>query len=205
MRIGYIRVSTAEQNTIRQEVLMRELEVDELFIDRASGKRLDRPELQRMLDYVRKGDTVIVESISRFARNIRDLLELVEAAYRQIVIPRRLAEELIVWKDYAEHTLKLEISGDGFVFCNSKNGKMRTYTGFRSSYYHFLDRHGFPHEGMNLHAYRHTCATVLLENGVEPKLIQQLGHSSITTTLNIYSHVSQELLTTAADALESMI
>lgn len=78
MRIGYIRVSTAEQNTIRQEVLMRELEVDELFIDRASGKNLDRTELKRMLDYVRKGDTVIVESISRFARNTRDLLELVE-------------------------------------------------------------------------------------------------------------------------------
>ena len=78
MRIGYIRVSTAEQNTIRQEVLMRELEVDELFIDKASGKNLDRPELKRMLEYVRKGDTVIVKSISRFARNTRDLLELVE-------------------------------------------------------------------------------------------------------------------------------
>lgn len=129
-----------------------------------------------------------------------------EAAYRQIVIPRSLAEELIVWRDYAEHTLKLKVSEECFVFCNSKTGKMRTYTGFRSSYYHFLDRHGFSHEGMNLHAYRHTCATVLLENGVEPKLIQQqLGHSSITTTLNIYSHVSQELLTTAADALENMI
>lgn len=78
MRIGYIRVSTTEQNTIRQEVLMRELGVDELFIDKASGKNMDRPELQRMLEYVRKGDTVIVESISRFARNTRDLLELVE-------------------------------------------------------------------------------------------------------------------------------
>ena len=78
MRIGYIRVSTVEQNTIRQEVLMRELGVDELFIDKASGKNMDRPELQRMLEYVRKGDTVIVESISRFARNTRDLLELVE-------------------------------------------------------------------------------------------------------------------------------
>ena len=79
MKIGYIRVSTAEQNTVRQEVMMRELGVSELYIDRASGKNADRPELKRMLDYVRKGDTVIVESISRFARNTRDLLELVEA------------------------------------------------------------------------------------------------------------------------------
>lgn len=78
MKIGYIRVSTTEQNTIRQEVLLKELGTDELFIDKASGKNTDRPELKRMLTYVRQGDTVIVESISRFARNTRDLLDLVE-------------------------------------------------------------------------------------------------------------------------------
>ena len=78
MEIGYVRVSTQEQNTIRQEVMLRELGVDEIFIDKASGKNADRPELKRMMEYVRKGDTVIVESISRFVRNTRDLLELVE-------------------------------------------------------------------------------------------------------------------------------
>ena len=78
MKIGYIRVSTEEQNTARQEVLLRELGVDEVFIDKASGKNADRPELTRMMNYVRRGDTVIVESISRFARNTRDLLDLVE-------------------------------------------------------------------------------------------------------------------------------
>ena len=78
MKIGYIRVSTREQNTIRQEVLMKSLGVDEIYIDRMSGKNANRPELQKMMEYVRKGDTVIVESISRFARNTRDLLELVE-------------------------------------------------------------------------------------------------------------------------------
>ena len=78
MKIGYIRVSTEEQNTARQEVLLRELDVDEIFIDKASGKNADRPELTHMMNYVRRGDTVIVESISRFARNTRDLLDLVE-------------------------------------------------------------------------------------------------------------------------------
>ena len=77
MKIGYIRVSTTEQNTMRQEVLMKEFGVDELFIDKASGKNTDRTELKRMLNYVRQGDTVIVESISRFARNTRDLLDLI--------------------------------------------------------------------------------------------------------------------------------
>lgn len=78
MKIGYIRVSTEEQNTARQEVMMRELGVDEVFVDRLSGKNTDRPQLKAMLGFVRKGDTVVVESISRFARNTRDLLELVE-------------------------------------------------------------------------------------------------------------------------------
>ena len=78
LKIGYIRISTTDQNTARQELLMEQLGVDELYIDRMSGKNTNRPELQKMMEYVRRGDTVIVESISRFARNTRDLLELVE-------------------------------------------------------------------------------------------------------------------------------
>lgn len=78
MKIGYIRISTADQNTARQELLMEQLGVDEVYIDRMSGKNTNRPELKKMMEYVRRGDTVIVESISRFARNTRDLLELVE-------------------------------------------------------------------------------------------------------------------------------
>ena len=78
MKIGYIRCSTATQNTIRQEALMSELGVDEIFIDKLSGKNTDRPQLQKMLTYVRRGDTVIVSEISRFARNTRDLLDLVD-------------------------------------------------------------------------------------------------------------------------------
>ena len=78
MKVGYIRVSTANQNSARQEVLMQELGVDIIFVDTVSGKNMDRPQLKRLLEYVRQGDTVIVESISRFARNTKDLLELIE-------------------------------------------------------------------------------------------------------------------------------
>ena len=78
LKIGYIRISTTDQNTARQEALMSELGVEQVYIDRMSGKNTDRPELKRMMSFVREGDTVIVESISRFARNTRDLLELVE-------------------------------------------------------------------------------------------------------------------------------
>lgn len=78
MKIGYIRISTTDQNTARQEVLMQELGVEQVYIDRMSGKNTDRPELKRMLGFIREGDVVIVESISRFARNTKDLLELTE-------------------------------------------------------------------------------------------------------------------------------
>ena len=78
MKIGYIRVSTAEQNTARQEVLMKELGVDKVFIDKVSGKNTDRKELKKMMNFARSGDVVVVESISRFARNTKDLLMLIE-------------------------------------------------------------------------------------------------------------------------------
>jgi DNA invertase Pin-like site-specific DNA recombinase len=78
MKIGYIRVSTEEQNIIRQEDIMKKLGVKEVFIDKLSGKNTKRPELINMIEYVRKGDEVIVESISRFARNTKDLLQLID-------------------------------------------------------------------------------------------------------------------------------
>ena len=60
MKVGYVRVSTEEQNTVRQEILMQELGVERVFIDRASGKNMARRELQDMLNFVRRGDTVTV-------------------------------------------------------------------------------------------------------------------------------------------------
>ena len=56
MNIGYIRSSTTDQNTARQEVLMQELGVDQVYIDRMSGRTTDRPELKRMMSFVRSGD-----------------------------------------------------------------------------------------------------------------------------------------------------
>lgn len=78
MRVGYCRVSTAEQNTARQEVLMEKLGVDKIFIDKCSGKNTDRPALREMLSFVREKDVIICESISRLCRNVRDLLQFVD-------------------------------------------------------------------------------------------------------------------------------
>ena len=78
MKVGYIRVSTAEQNTARQEILMEELGVEKIFIDKCSGKNANRPKLIEMLNFVREGDTVVVSEISRFARNTKDLLTMID-------------------------------------------------------------------------------------------------------------------------------
>ena len=78
MKIGYVRVSTKEQNTARQEELMKSMGVERVYIDKMSGKHMERPFLQEMMNFVREGDSVVVESISRFARNTKDLLELTE-------------------------------------------------------------------------------------------------------------------------------
>lgn len=79
MKVGYIRVSTEEQNTERQEALMRELGAGKVFMEKATGNtREDRAQLEAMLQYVREGDVVVAESISRIARNTKDLLDIVE-------------------------------------------------------------------------------------------------------------------------------
>lgn len=78
MKVGYVRVSTTEQNTSRQEKIMADLEVEKVFIDKLSGKNTQRPELKRMLEFVRAGDTVVVESYSRLARSTKDLLNLID-------------------------------------------------------------------------------------------------------------------------------
>lgn len=78
--IGYIRVSTKEQNTGRQhnDFINAGITIDRVYEEKASGKNTERPQLKAMLNYVREGDTLYVESFSRLARSTRDLLEIVE-------------------------------------------------------------------------------------------------------------------------------
>lgn len=80
MLLGYIRVSTIEQNEERQRLALTEkgVDPDNLYIDKQSGKDADREQLKALLAFARKGDTVITESISRIARNTRDLLTIVD-------------------------------------------------------------------------------------------------------------------------------
>lgn len=73
-RVGYKRVSTIDQNPARQ---LEGIAVDRTFTDKVSGKNTDRPQLQEMLAYIREGDTVVVHSLDRLARNLVDLHDIV--------------------------------------------------------------------------------------------------------------------------------
>lgn len=74
-RIGYVRVSSFDQNPERQ---LDHVEVNKVFTDEASGKDTKRPELDALLSFVREGDTVVVHSMDRLARNLDDLRRLVQ-------------------------------------------------------------------------------------------------------------------------------
>ena len=79
-RIGYIRVSSFDQNPERQ---LEHVPVDKVFTDKASGKDTQRPQLDALLDFVREGDTLVVHSMDRLARNLDDLRRLVQQLTRR--------------------------------------------------------------------------------------------------------------------------
>ena len=85
MNIGYIRVSTADQNLDRQREALEKHDIERWYEEKISGKDTNRPQLQEMLRFAREGDTIYVHDFSRLARSTKDLLEIVE----------RLSEEKI--------------------------------------------------------------------------------------------------------------
>lgn len=78
MRFGYARVSTEDQKTDRQLDALREYGVDEIFSEKISGTKRSRPELNRLLDKLRSGDTLVVYELKRLGRNTKQLLALAE-------------------------------------------------------------------------------------------------------------------------------
>lgn len=90
-RIGYIRVSTLDQHADRQ---LEGIAVAKTFIDKASGKDTNRPQLETMMSFVRTGDTVVVHSMDRLARNLDDLRRIVHTLTRRGVRIEFVKEQL---------------------------------------------------------------------------------------------------------------
>lgn len=108
-RIGYVRVSSFEQNPERQ---LEQVEVSKLFTDKASGRDTQRPQLEAMLDFVREGDTVVVHSMDRLARNLDDLRQLVQKLTRRGVRIEFIKENLtFTGEDSPMANLMLSVMG----------------------------------------------------------------------------------------------
>lgn len=78
LQIRYARVSTEQQNLARQLDMLAQYGVDYIFNEKMTGTKRDRPELNKLLDRMMEGDTVVIESLSRLGRSTKDLIELVE-------------------------------------------------------------------------------------------------------------------------------
>src|SRR5579863_7906410 len=91
-RIGYVRVSSYDQNPDRQ---LEHLDADRVFTDKASGKDTERPQLQALLEYAREGDTIVVHSMDRLARNVDDLRRIVLSQTRRGVRMQFIKENLV--------------------------------------------------------------------------------------------------------------
>src|SRR5512135_1007884 len=108
-RIGYVRVSSYDQNADRQR---EHLDVDRVFTDKASAKDADRPELQALLAYARQGDTVVVHSMDRLARNVDDLRRIVQRETKRGVRVQFVKENLtFTGEDSPMSNLMLSVLG----------------------------------------------------------------------------------------------
>jgi DNA invertase Pin-like site-specific DNA recombinase len=108
-RVGYIRVSSVDQNDLRQ---LDGLELDKIFRDKASGKDTQRPELQHALQYLRDGDVLVVDSMDRLARNLDDLRKLVFELTGRAVTVQFIKESLLfTHEDNAMSKLLLSVMG----------------------------------------------------------------------------------------------
>lgn len=110
--VGYVRVSTAEQNTDRQ---LDGLHLDKVFTDKASGKDTHRPQLQQCLGYLRDGDTLIVHSMDRLARSLVDLRRTVDDLVAREVTVRFVKEGLTFSNDSTDPCAVLMLSVMGAV------------------------------------------------------------------------------------------
>ena len=95
MNIAYIRVSSNDQNTTRQFAALKDKNIEKIFEEKISGKNMDRPKLKEMLEFVRDGDVIYIESISRLGRSLKDLLEIVDILNAKTVGLISLKESVI--------------------------------------------------------------------------------------------------------------
>ena len=130
-----------------------------------------------------------------------------QCSERQMKVPPAVIDVLKAWRKALPQHMRGTVANDilapdAVVFPNDR-GEMRTYNGFRTTYRRFMADNNLGE--YTLHSYRHTFATMLLESGVNPKIVQKmLGHADIETTLGTYSHVLPEVYDGVADTMAGL-
>ena len=177
---GYCRVSSTDQKEDRQLEAMLELGINErdIFVDKCSGKNFNRPQYQALKVQLREGDVLVIKSIDRLGRN-----------YKQI------CEE---WRLACPHS---ELN---LVFPNSNGNYQSADNLAKRRFLPALNRAGI--DKIRFHDLRHTYASLLLANGAPMKYVQhQLGHSSITMTMDLYTHLLPEVNDKCVNLLNSIV
>lgn len=177
---GYCRVSSTDQKEDRQLEVMLELGINErdIFVDKCSGKNFDRPQYQALKVQLREGDILVIKSIDRLGRN-----------YKQI------CEE---WRLACPHS---ELN---LVFPNSNGNYQSADNLAKRRFLPALSRAGI--DKIRFHDLRHTYASLLLANGAPMKYVQhQLGHSSITMTMDLYTHLLPEVNDKCVNLLNNIV
>ncbi|MDB2613602.1 recombinase family protein [Chlamydiales bacterium] len=94
MLIGYARVSTDDQNLDLQNDALKEIGCETIFKDSQSGARADRPGLKQILEYIRKGDVLVVWRLDRLSRSLKDLVEMVNELESRGIGLKSLSESI---------------------------------------------------------------------------------------------------------------
>lgn len=177
---GYCRVSSTGQKEDRQLEAMLELGINErdIFVDKCPGKNFDRPQYQALKVQLREGDILVIKSIDRLGRN-----------YKQV------CEE---WRLACPHS---ELN---LVFPNSNGNYQSADNLAKRRFLPALNRAGI--DKIRFHDLRHIYASLLLANGAPMKYVQhQLGHSSITMTMDLYTHLLPEVNDKCVNLLNNIV
>lgn len=160
-----------------------------------------------------KNDNVSINKAAKATPEINDQDEIsgrameisgtkTACSVRTLPIPKVVREALKEWQKLYIQKFKASET-DNLVFPN-REGKLRSYSGFRRQFGRFLEENGL--QNITFHQFRHTFATMMLERGVNPRVVQEfLGHKDISTTLGIYTGVTSEVMKAAADGADEAL
>ncbi len=158
--------------------------------------------------YVREGmsrQNVIDEDLNIIERRSAVSSTKTFNSVRPITVGKEVFEALDEWREYFVHNTVYKDSPDNKYVFLTKQGTLRDYNCFKRQFKNFLTRKGFDGDHINFHQFRHTYATLLIDNGENPRVVQELlGHKDVQTTLNIYTSVSIQSLKRATSGYANL-